>query len=191
VKPRFGRRWRGSEAGRHEGGKYLAGPSRKGEPTSGLEPLTRSLRVIIRVLQEFAGVCKSRISKPVSLLSFAGCCTVLRSRWYQSGINRSIAPSQSCSRGARTQSTFSTSPRLVSIQLILDRYSHWMLSLAETLRTRCMSHWVRRSPLALGFPSVIARVHTATTRRGQDADSPLPRSFRRCSMHPDLSLRAA
>jgi hypothetical protein len=55
------------------------------------------LRVIIQVLQEFAGVCKSRISKPVSLLSFAGCCTVLRSRWYQSGINGGIAASLSCS----------------------------------------------------------------------------------------------
>ena len=191
MKPRFGRRWRGSEAGRHEGGKYLAGPSRKGEATSGREPLTRSLRVIIRVLQGVARACRSRISKPVSLLSFAGCCTVLRSRWYQSGINRSIAPSQSCSRGARTQSTFSTSPRLVSIQLILDRYSHWMLSLAETLRTRCMSHWVRRSPLALRFPSVVARVHAAPARRGRAAKSSLPHSLRRCSMHPDLSLRAA
>jgi hypothetical protein len=149
------------------------------------------LRVMIQSLQGFAGVCKSRISKPVSLLSFAGCCTVLRSRWYQIGINRSIAPSQSCSRGARTQSTFSTSPRLVSIQLILDRYSHWMLSLAETLRTRCMSHWVRRSPLALRFPSVVARVHAAPARRGRAAKSSLPHSLRRCSMHPDLSLRAA
>src|SRR5215217_1273607 len=45
MKPRFGRRWRGSEAGRHEGGKYLAGTSRKGKPTSGLEPPTYSLRV--------------------------------------------------------------------------------------------------------------------------------------------------
>jgi hypothetical protein len=61
-------------------------------PTSGLEPLTCSLRVITQVLQEFAGVCKSRISKPVSLLSFAGCCTVLRSQWYQSGINFPLLP---------------------------------------------------------------------------------------------------
>src|SRR5829696_912951 len=45
MKPRFGRRWRGSEAGRHEGGKYLAGTSRKGKATSGLEPLSCSLRV--------------------------------------------------------------------------------------------------------------------------------------------------
>src|SRR5215216_3922285 len=86
MKPRFGRRWRGSEAGRHEGGKYLAGTCRKGEPTSGLEPLTCSLRVIIQALQGLADDCKSRISKPLSLLCLALCCTVLRSRWYQSGI---------------------------------------------------------------------------------------------------------
>ena len=45
-----------------------------------------SLRVMHHVLQGFAQECKSRISKPVSFLSFARCCTVLRSRWYQSGI---------------------------------------------------------------------------------------------------------
>src|SRR5215208_3625364 len=94
MKPRFGRRWRGSEAGRHEGGKYLAGTSRKAKPTSGLEPPTCSLRVIGHVLQGLAQECKSRIPKPVSLLRFAPCCTVLRSRWYQSGINRGIASSQ-------------------------------------------------------------------------------------------------
>jgi hypothetical protein len=32
--------------------------------------------------------CKCRISKPLSLLWLALCCTVLRSRWYQSGINK-------------------------------------------------------------------------------------------------------
>jgi hypothetical protein len=45
-----------------------------------------SLRVIIQALQGFAGVCKRRISKPFSLLRLAACCTVLRSRWYQSGV---------------------------------------------------------------------------------------------------------
>ncbi len=34
----------------------------------------------------FAQACKSRISKRISFLCFARCCTVLRSRWYQSGI---------------------------------------------------------------------------------------------------------
>jgi hypothetical protein len=53
------------------------------EPTSGLEPLTRSLRVIHQALQGLARGCKSRISKPVSILWIALCCPVLRSRWCQ------------------------------------------------------------------------------------------------------------
>jgi hypothetical protein len=59
------------------------------EPTSGLEPLTCSLRVITQALQGCAEACNSRISKRVSFLCLAACCTVLRSRWYQSGIKRS------------------------------------------------------------------------------------------------------
>jgi hypothetical protein len=61
--------------------------TQKREPTSGLEPLTCSLRVIGRALQGFAQACKSRISKRVSYPCLAECCTVLRSRWYQSSIN--------------------------------------------------------------------------------------------------------
>jgi hypothetical protein len=45
-----------------------------------------SLRVIIHALQGFAQPCKSLISKGFSFLRIALCCTVLRSRWYQSGI---------------------------------------------------------------------------------------------------------
>jgi hypothetical protein len=41
------------------------------------------LRVIGHVLQVCAGDCKCRISTRLSLLRFAPCCTVLRSRWYQ------------------------------------------------------------------------------------------------------------
>ena len=40
------------------------------------------------MLQGFAWACKLRISKPNSFLFLALCCTVLRSRWYQSGIKR-------------------------------------------------------------------------------------------------------
>ena len=47
-----------------------------------------SLRVIHHVLQGCAEACKSRISKPVSFLRLALCCTVLRSRWCQSGVRR-------------------------------------------------------------------------------------------------------
>jgi hypothetical protein len=54
------------------------------------------LRVIIHALQGIAQVCKSRISKRFSLLGLAQCCTVLRSRWYQSGIKlRSLGASGS------------------------------------------------------------------------------------------------
>jgi hypothetical protein len=48
-----------------------------------------SLGVIGRALQGFAQACKSRISRRLSLLRFAACCTVLRSRWYQIGIKTS------------------------------------------------------------------------------------------------------
>jgi hypothetical protein len=67
-------------------GVFPANLYKLGEPTSGLEPLTCSLRVIIHALQGCAGGCKSRISKPVSIPRVAECCTVMRSRWYQSGI---------------------------------------------------------------------------------------------------------
>src|SRR5215212_4384677 len=45
-----------------------------------------SLRVITQALQGVAEACKSRISRRFPLLRVAACCTVLRSRWYQSGI---------------------------------------------------------------------------------------------------------
>ena len=69
----------------------------KREPTSGLKtrlPLLQ-LRVMNRTLLGFARACKSSISKRVSFLQFAACCTVLRSRWCQSGVNRGRAGSRS------------------------------------------------------------------------------------------------
>jgi hypothetical protein len=59
--------------------------------------LPLSLRVITQALQRFAQPCKSRISRRLSLLRVAHFCTVLRSRWYQIGINGGIASSQYCS----------------------------------------------------------------------------------------------
>src|SRR3712207_7735813 len=61
---------------------------------SGADQRTRtadlsSLRVIHQALQEFAQVCKYPISKPVSFPWLALGCTVLRSRWCQSGVRRS------------------------------------------------------------------------------------------------------
>jgi hypothetical protein len=46
------------------------------------------LRVIIHVLQGFARACKCSISREFSFLCLATCCTLLRSRWCQSGVNR-------------------------------------------------------------------------------------------------------
>jgi hypothetical protein len=57
------------------------------EPTSGLEPLYCSLRVMPQALQALAQGCKPRISKPIPLPSLARRCTVLHSRWCQSGVN--------------------------------------------------------------------------------------------------------
>jgi hypothetical protein len=50
--------------------------------------LLLQLRVITQELQGVAQTCKSPISKGVSFLYLAEGCTVLRSRWYQSGIKR-------------------------------------------------------------------------------------------------------
>jgi hypothetical protein len=58
------------------------------ETTSGLEnrlPLLQ-LRVTHQASQGFVQGCNSRIDKPHSFLLVALCCTVLRSRWCQSGV---------------------------------------------------------------------------------------------------------
>ena len=47
------------------------------------------LRVIIQALQGFAGDCKCRIFRGISFACLAACCTVLRSRWCQSGVRTS------------------------------------------------------------------------------------------------------
>jgi hypothetical protein len=49
--------------------------------------------VIHHVLHEVAEICKPRLPKELSLLRVARCCTVLRSRWCQSGVRRSIEDS--------------------------------------------------------------------------------------------------
>jgi len=55
-----------------------------------------SLRVIHQALQGFAEGCKSRIFKGVSFLCLAACCTVLRSRWCQSGVNIALTSTSFC-----------------------------------------------------------------------------------------------
>ena len=80
------------------------------EPTSGLEPLTCSLRVIGQALQGLAGTCKSPISKPDSFLWLALHCTVLRSRWYQIGIRTSDSYSLTVGSMARPRDLRSHNP---------------------------------------------------------------------------------
>jgi hypothetical protein len=87
--------------------------------------------VIHQALQGFARACNSRISKPFSFLRLAGCCTVLRSRWYQSGINSD----NSCFAILPIRSTHLKYVQHLtehaSIQLTLDRYSHWIPSMGR------------------------------------------------------------
>src|SRR5215208_4840927 len=65
---------------------YLRGFGRTDEQTRTADPI--SLRVIIHALQGFARACKSPISKGFSPLRLSMCCTVLRSRWCQSGVKK-------------------------------------------------------------------------------------------------------
>src|SRR5215218_7845460 len=51
-----------------------------------------SLGVITQALQGCAEGCKCRIFRGVSFPCLAACCTVLRSRWYQCGINMILPP---------------------------------------------------------------------------------------------------
>jgi hypothetical protein len=51
-----------------------------------------SLRVINHVLQGFARACNTRIDKRRTLLLLAVSCTVLRSRWCQSGVRNRPHP---------------------------------------------------------------------------------------------------
>ena len=85
--------------------------------------------MITQALQGVAQACKSRISKPVPFLRFALCCTVSRSRWYQSGINSG----KSCFAILPIRSTHLKYVQHLtehaSIQLTVDRYSHWMPSM--------------------------------------------------------------
>src|SRR5215208_2430393 len=69
-----------------------------------------SLRVIGQVSQGCARVCKFGIYKPICLPRIALCCTVLRSRWYQSGIRTSDRYSLTSSRMARTRALRSHNP---------------------------------------------------------------------------------
>ena len=69
---------------RHQYSAYLSRIERADERTRTAYPC--SLRVIIHALRGYAGACRNRISKLATFLCLAVRCTVLRSRWCQSGV---------------------------------------------------------------------------------------------------------
>jgi hypothetical protein len=92
---------------------HLSGFGRADERTRTADLV--SLRVINRVLQGFAGGCKTRIPRPVSLLCLALRCSVLRSRWCQSGVGVPVAVSYLTVSG-RPQLAVDLSPLLLSLR---------------------------------------------------------------------------
>jgi hypothetical protein len=80
-----------------------------------------SLRVCGHVLQGIAQGCKSRISRRFPLLRVAECCTVLRSRWYQSGIRR-VRWIRSARYFSNTKTSFDL---LTSDRLLLRSCAAW------------------------------------------------------------------
>jgi hypothetical protein len=70
--------------------------------------------VINHALQGITEGCKPCIDKLVSFLCIAPCCTVLRSRWYQDGINITFVFAQQC-RPRRRRSRAPPLPRIRTI----------------------------------------------------------------------------
>jgi hypothetical protein len=142
------------------------------EPTSGLEPLACSLRVITQAWQGCAGGCKCRMFRRFSLPELAPCCTVLRSRWYQSGINRGMAASRSCSVVAFTCRTSSISQdRLescLSSAATLAGWLRWVLchrrehgqGVGLTRRRLALSEGATRKTCVLRSQSSVAVEHS-------------------------------
>ena len=91
--------------------KFLLQKRQKREPTSGLEPLSCSLRVINRVFPGVAQVCISPISRPFSLPWLTRYCRMFRPRWCQmvSGVSvvvgRTLADSLHHSLSLRVSGT--------------------------------------------------------------------------------------
>ena len=121
----------------------------KKKPTSGLEPLTCSLRVIHQALQRFAWDCKSRVLKPLSLLWLALCCAVLRSRWYQNGINTALASPSTRGTSSRFRILLRPAadnlglppPRHPSINPALSTTGSGLVGKGYSTKTSVLSSW--------------------------------------------------
>src|SRR5215218_8087429 len=107
------------------------------------------LRVITQALQGVARACKSRLIKPISFLWFAQCCTVLRSRGYQSRINfiLIVAGHHRQPAASQIQSVEEGGPALPSIR----RFDEAPVPSVVTACSRSSSHPCR-PPRALRLP---------------------------------------
>src|ERR671921_1457464 len=135
-----------------------------------------SLRVITQALQGCAQDCKCRISKPVTFLRLAECCTVLRSRWCQSGVRRL----QTLNRGLRVMGGYGAwkvTGRLSKLRTVLFRClsGSSTSSLVSTLRTTGMptQPWIpspkARCPDAL---RLMSKASGSSQRRGSRLAAP-------------------
>ena len=118
-----------------------------------------SLRVITQALQGCAGVCNCRISKPLSFLCLAVCCTVLRSRWCQSGVNFTshllgqwvprVGSTAFFARHPRPLSPCSLQPLASPLDASVAKCRGFSdgLGLGMIPRPRCDPLWVRRGCL--------------------------------------------
>ena len=106
-------------------------------------------------------MCKSRISKPISLPLLARCCTILHSRWYQSGIRN---------RGLRVAGPFALDGR-VRMEEDLGTHSHASYRRISSSCLRCafgeiIANARSRSQHSTGFstwPTIPTRRDLRTT----------------------------
>src|SRR5215213_2442802 len=128
-------------------------------PTSGLEPPTCSLRVCGLGLLSVARACNSRIDKPVTFLWLPLCCTVMRSRWCQSGVNFTshllgqwvprVGSTAFFARHPRPLSPCSLQPLASPLDASVAKCRGFSdgLGLGMIPRPRCDPLWVRRGCL--------------------------------------------
>ena len=135
------------------------------------------------MLQGLAGDCKSPISRRLSMLRIAACCTVLRSRWCQSGVSRLwTRPRQVLCRPRtplKAEPTRAVSKRLSRLPfacLTTDRLSDGLLAALLAPRIEIVPR-IQAATSTSRAPESLPSVRTATNKR-------------RCYLHEHLLIRA-
>ena len=127
------------------------------------------------MLQKCVVGCKTRIPREVSLLCLARCCTVLRSRWCQSGVNNVLAAPVRATRSADSSENGEYS---------LIRSSMMPAGAFRGLRRRSHpSSWkvMCARPRAFLYLHVVPGAARARDRQAALAGSPAPRLVWRIS----------